>query len=111
MIKNIYVGPGLQTVSSVAPYINNNGPCAGQVRYNTVNQNLEVSDGYTWISITQPDASISFDNEVQELLHWARKKKLEETQFAALVEKHPGIKELKEKLDMLTILVREEETA
>jgi len=110
MIKNIYVGPGLQSVSVVAPYINSNGPCAGQVRYNTANQTMEVNDGYTWISITQPDASISLDNEVQELLAWARKKKAEEEQFVELAAKHPGLRDLKEKLDMMTILVTDEVT-
>ena len=55
---------------------------AGDVRYNSTVQGLEIFDGYTWMSWNPSYASVGLSPEAEELLDWAkekRKKELEES--------------------------------
>ena len=54
MIKHITSNSdNLLSSSYSPPYINNNGQSAGQIRFNTMTQNMEVYDGVSWISFSQ----------------------------------------------------------
>ena len=112
MIKSIYsTGPFLQVNGGNpgTPYINPTGGGAGvgNMRYNPNSQNIEVYDGYTWIIMSSYTAQIGLSSDAVELLEWARQKRTEEAKIKALADKHPGIKDLKEKLDIMVALVKD----
>jgi hypothetical protein len=112
MIKNIS-GHGryiqINGASNVYPYISSPGSVnAGQLRYNVNNNNLEVWDGVTWKEISNNYTSIGLNAEAEVLLDWARVKRDEDLKLKSLVEAHPGVRDLKEKLDILVALVQKE---
>jgi hypothetical protein len=96
--------------STMNPYIPNNigAQGVGNMRYNTQNQNLEVYDGATWQVLQPTYATVGLSYEAESLLNWARDKRNEELEFKALIEKHPGVKDLKEKLDIMVALVTDQ---
>lgn len=109
MINNIFnSGPYLSVQHSpgASPYINPSQPMTGLVRY--VSNRLEVYDGSSWLQIGGGSASVSLTGEAVEILDWAKKKIAEEKQLEALAAKHPGVRDLKEKLDLMVKLVGSE---
>lgn len=109
MINNIFdSGPYLSVINSpgASPYINPSQPMTGMVRY--VSNRLEVYDGGSWLQIGGGSASVSLTGEAIEILDWAKKKMEDEKQLEALAAKHPGVKDLKEKLDLMIKLVQED---
>jgi hypothetical protein len=112
MIKSIApLGRYMQTTggSPMTPYISPGAQGAGQVRYNTNSSNMEVWDGVSWKEISANYASVGLTSEAESLLDWVRVKRDEEIKFKSLLESHPGIKDLKEKLDMMVALVTKEQ--
>ena len=108
MIKSIVPsGRYTQTAggTSMTPYISPGAQGAGQVRYNTTSSNMEVWDGMAWKEISSNYVSIGLTGEAESLLDWARVKRDEDIKFKSLMESHPGIKDLKEKLDIMVELV------
>lgn len=95
--------------SPINPYISPGAQGAGQVRYNTNSNNMEVWDGMCWKEINNNYASIGLTSEAETLLDWARDKRNEDARFKALMELHPGIRDLKEKLDVMVALVAKEQ--
>jgi len=93
----------------MTPYIGPGAQGAGQVRYNTNSNNMEVWDGVVWKEISNNHASVGLSSEAESLLDWVRTKRDEDLQFKALVDAHPGVRDLKEKLDILVALVRQEQ--
>jgi hypothetical protein len=92
MIKQIQsTSAALITSSYSPPYINNNGQSAGQVRYNTGTQNMDVYDGSMWISVSQ-QVSIGLNHSAEESLRWAQAKMAEEIELKKLSKEHPAIK-------------------
>jgi hypothetical protein len=110
MIKNITpIGKYIQVNggSNAYPYISPGAANAGQLRYNTNMSNLEIWDGVTWREITNNYTGIGLTSEAEALLDWARTKRDEDIKFKALMAEHPGVKDLKEKLDIMMALVSE----
>jgi len=115
MIGRLLPGIGLTVVGHPLPiYFNPNAQGAGQVKYNTSSQELEVWDGFTW-QPTSSTVTIRFATEVESLLQWAEKKRAEELRFDALSKDHPAIaaaidavKKAEEQLKIITILCKEE---
>jgi hypothetical protein len=109
MIKNITQSGAFTQVSSYStPNIYNTGQSAGEVRYNTNTQHMEVYDGSTWISISQsPTVGLSLDAE--EAIRWAREKMVEESALKERLEKHPGLKDAYEKFQIMDILTKVED--
>lgn len=66
---------------------------------------LEVYDGVVWLELGDP-AEIGLSHQAEEVLQWARKKMEEEAQIERLAKEHEGIRDLKEKLDIMIALVR-----
>ena len=91
------------------PYISPGAQSAGMLRYNTNMNNIEVYDGIGWKEISNNYASIGLTGEAEMLLDWAREKRDEDSRFKALMESHPGIRDLKEKLDVMIALVAKEQ--
>jgi hypothetical protein len=92
-----YVGP-----SSVNPF-------QGVMRLNGTN--VEVFDGSTWLIVNSSYATVGLTEEAEMLLEWARKKRDHELHIKALADKHSGIRDLQERLDMMLALVKEQDTA
>jgi len=88
------------------PYVGNNGPASGMIRYNTNTQQNEVFDGSVWISMNS-NADISTSSMLREVVAWAQKKMSEEREFEELVKKNETIKHAKEQLDMLVALTKD----
>jgi len=92
----------------MTPYISPGAQGAGQVRYNTNSNNMEVWDGVVWKEISNNYTSVGLSSEAEALLDWARVKRDEDLKLKSLVEAHPGLRDLKEKLDILVALVQKE---
>ncbi len=84
---------------------------AGQVRYNTSTQNMEVFDGNMWQCWSNSTATVGLTQEAEELLDWARKKRQEEVNLRMRMEQHPGLKDAYEKFMIMDALTLEEEKA
>ena len=102
--KYITVTGGLPPTSN---YVNNfsGAQGLGNVRFNTVSQSLEMWDGNTWMPLASSYASVGLNTEAEELLDWAKRKRDQELHIEKLAEQHPGIRDLKEKLDIMLALV------
>ncbi len=112
MIKSVNSsGRYIQTGGGIpmSPYFSPGAQGAGQMRFNTNSNNIEVWDGVTWKEISNNYASVGLTSEAESLLDWVRVKRDEEIKFKSLLESHPGIKDLKEKLDMMVALVTKEQ--
>jgi len=99
-------------------YINNYGGAQGlgNMRFNTGNQNIEVYDGNSWMTLNMGHATVGLSTRAEELLDWAEKKRQEELELQALVETNTTISDLvnqiKEKQEQIRIvktLIKEEE--
>lgn len=107
-------GPFLSVGINSNPYVGNNGPAAGMVRFNTNTQSFEAYDGIVWIRMAV-DQNISLTADAVEAIHWARDKIANEQKLKALAEKHPGVadavnqlKRASEQLEIMVQLVKEE---
>lgn len=111
MIKNISaLGSSIHvsTGSTTYPYISNNTPLSGMMRYNSINQAVEVTDGTAWYNISN-QSTISLSPEVEDLLKWVRQyraeieaeKKLRENNIAVKKawEQYQVVKTLSEKTE------------
>ena len=111
MIKNLDItSPHLTGTSYSAPYIGNNGQSAGNVRWNIMTQQMEVSDGNNWINISQ-NASIGLSWTADEAIRWAGEKMKQERELKAKLEKYPTLKHAYEQYKIIEALVHEEETS
>jgi hypothetical protein len=81
----------------------------GNMRYNTTNQVMEVFDGNQWIMLNAGSASVGLTSEAELLLDWAKQKRDEEFKLKSLMEKHPGLKEAYERLEIMKALTLEED--
>jgi len=111
MIKTIAAGPGLAVAGGTTtyPYVNMNNASAGMVRYNGNSQNLEIYDGSSWMTMYSSAATITLDYDVQTILNWARDKMQEDLRLKELAQRHPGIRDLQEKLEVMLALVQQQE--
>lgn len=91
---------------SQSPYISPGSMSAGMVRYNNSSANLEVYDGNAWLTLSG-SADVGLTPEAQATLDWAYKKMKEDEQLEELMKKHPGLKELHEKFELMKALVTE----
>jgi hypothetical protein len=80
------------------PYIMNQGLCAGQVRYNITNNNLEVYDGNSWHSISQ-SANIYVSQELEDTVKWAKSKMDEEQRLRNKANLFPSIQDALDELE------------
>jgi len=117
MIKNITGGEYINVMggSTSYPYVNMNNPSTGMIRYNGNNQNFEVYDGTSWMTLPGNYSTIDLNNDVKELLEWARAKRAEENYYKQKYKDNPTIKDLLKqredidsKIDMITTILREE---
>jgi hypothetical protein len=96
--------PGSTYVSPMVGALN-----VGQLRYNTSIQAMEVYDGNNWNIIHSTHASVELTSDAITVLDWAKSKMQEEAKLKELMIKHPGLKELNDKFEMLKLLCEQEE--
>ena len=111
MIRTLNGGPGLAVANAGGnyPYVNMNNASAGMVRYNGNSQNLEIYDGSSWMAMYSSAANVTLDYDVQTILNWARQKMQEDQRLQELSKKHPGIEDLRQKLEVMVALVQQQE--
>ena len=103
MIKDIMAsGRYVQvTGGSTSTYVNgySGSQGVGNMRYNTSNQNMEVFDGSSWITLNMGYAQVGLNNEAESLLDWARKKRDEEMEWQNLAASSEAVKIALENLE------------
>ena len=111
MIKNIYsssnhiqINPGYGNVPPISP----GSQSAGMLRWNTSSNTIEVYNGVAWFSV-DTTANISLSEPAQCALDWAVKKMQEEDRLKSLMDRHPGLKDLNDKFEIMKALCYEEE--
>ena len=73
------------------PYINNNSsnPIQGMIRL--WGNDFQVFDGTAWIQLASSYATVSLDQDTQDLLQWARTQRQLERNRATLIENNPAL--------------------
>jgi hypothetical protein len=94
MIKGLQGVTGI-TVSggnTALPYVgpNTNNPMTGMLRINGTE--MEVFNGSSWQMLSTSYATVSLDQEVLDLIHWARKKRDEEKEMLSLAQTNSAVK-------------------
>lgn len=118
---------GLHTRGSYI-YVNNGGasnyvngqPGAqglGNIRFNTVSQQLEIFDGLSWLTLNLPTPVIGLTAEAESLLDWVKEQKQKEDQLEKLVTDNEAVRnaynnlqKAKEQLYLTMILSNNEKT-
>jgi hypothetical protein len=111
MIKNIHsstnhiqIGNGFSNVPPISP----GAQSAGMLRWNTSSNTIEVYNGVAWFGV-ETTADISLSPVAQQAVDWSIKKMEEDLQLQSLMARHPGLKDLNDKFEMMRILCQEEE--
>jgi hypothetical protein len=103
--------------NTALPYIasNINNPMMGMIRINMTE--LEVFNGSTWQQISSSYATVTLDQDVIDVIQWAKTKRSEELELESLAQTNPTIKNLVEQvkikqdqIKMVQSLIRKEET-
>jgi hypothetical protein len=115
---------GLQGISGITvsggntsvPYVNQNtnNPITGMMR--VWGSDIQVFDGTTWITMNTSYASVGLDQEVLDLVQWARKKRDEELKWQSLANENKAVKialdnleQARQQLDITAKLARDYE--
>jgi hypothetical protein len=101
MIKGLTGTCGV-TVSggnTALPYIspNANNPIQGMIRVH--NTDLEVFNGTGWQSLPSSYSTVSLDQDILDMVQWARKKRDEELELKKLAEENVAIQDLLKQID------------
>ena len=109
----ITVGGGNTALPYVGPNANN--PMTGMMRVNGTE--IEVFNGSSWQQLSTSYATVSLDQDTQDLLQWARKKRDEESKWYSLASSNEAVRialeqleQAKTRLELTAILSREYET-
>ena len=120
MIKGITQSGRYVTVSqgnNSLPYVpsNSNNPIQGMIRVS--NQDMQVFDGSSWITLTSSYSTVGLTGEAESLLDWARKKRDEEMAWESLAKENQAVKialdnleQARRQLDITAKLAREYDT-
>jgi hypothetical protein len=116
---------GLQGISGITvsggntsvPYVNQNhtNPITGMVR--VWGSDMQVFDGSGWINMSTSYATVGLDQDVLDIVQWARKQRDEEMKWQSLAKDNKAVKialenleQAKQQLDITAKLAREYET-
>ena len=120
MIKGLQGISGLTVTggNTSMPYINqnNNNPIQGMLR--VWGNDMQVFDGNSWINMSTSYATVGLDQDVLDIVQWARKKRAQEDEWYKLASSNEAVRialdqleQAKTRLELTTILAREHETA
>jgi hypothetical protein len=101
MIKNLTGSCGL-TVSGGSPsfpYVpqNSNNPIQGMIRVN--NQDLEVFTGSSWQVMPSSYASVGLDQDVLDVIQWARKQRDKQLDRERRIQNNPALQKAYEAIE------------
>ena len=116
---------GLQGISGITvsggntalPYVgpNSNNPMTGMMRINGTD--IEVFNGSSWQMLSTSYATVGLDQDVLDLVQWARKKRDQEEKWYQLASNNKAVRialdhleQAKTRLELTTILARDYET-
>ena len=116
---------GLQGISGITvsggntalPYVgpNSNNPMTGMMRINGTE--MEVFNGSSWQMLSTSYATVGLDQDVLDIVQWARKKRDEELTWQSMAEKNQAVKlaldnleQARRQLDITAKLAREYDT-
>jgi hypothetical protein len=112
MIKNIHSNQDYFAIhQSYSPAQHQFSPgalSAGDLRYNPNNGEVEVYNGLTW-HVLANTVTINLTTETTKILEWARDKMQQDAQLKDLMARHPGLKDLNDKFEIMKVLCMEEE--
>jgi hypothetical protein len=91
------------------PYMSPGAVGAGQLRWNTNTNAMEVNDGISWRSLGAIDTSISLTEDAKTAIDWALKRMKEERELEQRMQRHPGLRDTWEKFKIMESLCREED--
>jgi hypothetical protein len=114
---------GLQGISGITvsggntsvPYVNQNtnNPITGMMRI--WGSDMQVFDGSSWINMSTSYATVGLDQDVLEIVQWARKQRDEEMTWQSLAKDNKAVKialdnleQAKEQLKITAHLAKEE---
>jgi len=102
MNNNVIGGYGIDVI----PGFQNPVYLTGIVRFNQATQQFEVMGDSSWHPITQSSDTVRLNHDIIKLLDWVKEKQNEEIKIAALCEEYAGLKDLKEKYEIMLALVQ-----
>jgi hypothetical protein len=119
MIKGLQGISGLTVTggNTSVPYVNQNinNPITGMMR--VWGSDMQVFDGTGWINMSTSYATVGLDQDVLEIVQWARKKRDEEMMWQSLAKDNKAVKialdnleQARQQLELTTILARDYET-
>ena len=86
-ITGITVGAGNTSLPYVSPNANN--PMTGMIRIN--NTELEVFNGNNWQMISSSYATVGLDQDVLDVIQWARKQRDQQFKRERLIKDNPAL--------------------
>jgi hypothetical protein len=111
-ITGITVSGGNTALPYVGPNINN--PMTGMVRINGTE--IEVFNGSSWQMLSTSYATVGLDQDVLDIVQWARKKRDEEMVWQSLAKDNKAVKialdnleQARQQLDITAKIAREYE--
>jgi hypothetical protein len=119
MIKGLQGITGI-TVSggnTALPYVgpNTSNPMTGMMRINGTE--IEVFNGSSWLQLSTSYATVGLDQDVLDLVQWARKKRDQEEKWYQLASNNEAVRialeqleQAKTRLELTAILSRDHET-
>jgi hypothetical protein len=112
-ISGVTVTAGNTALPYVGPNISN--PMTGMMRINGTE--IEVFNGSSWLQLSTSYATVGLDQDVLDIVHWARKKRDEEDAWYKLATTNEAVRialdqleQAKTRLELTAILSREHET-
>ena len=91
------------------PYLSPGAVGAGQLRWNTNTNEMEVNDGNIWRSLGHNNTTIELTAVAQQALSWAVDKMKEDLELHKRIARHPGLRDTWEKFKIMEALCREED--
>lgn len=93
MIKGLMGNQGVRVLGgdTTIPYVNPNpsNPLTGMLRIN--NTDVEVFNGSSWQQLASSYATVSLDQETQDLLAWARAQRTMQLNRLTLAQNNPAL--------------------
>jgi hypothetical protein len=93
MLKGLMSGKGtvVRGGNISYPYVptNSNNPIQGMIRLN--NQDIQVFDGSSWLTVGASYASVDLDADTQSLLEWARDERARQNLRAERIRNNPAL--------------------
>jgi hypothetical protein len=93
MIKGLMGNQGVIVSggNTILPYVNQNpnNPLQGMIRIN--GSDMQVYDGNSWMNLGTSYATVSLDQETQDLLQWTRTQRQLDLNRKFLIENNPAL--------------------